>query len=60
MERLLSIAEVAAALGVPEASCRYWRYAGTGPTSIKVGRHVRYRPEDVQTWLEANAAPAAS
>jgi excisionase family DNA binding protein len=60
MEHLLSIAEVAETLGVPEASLRYWRHLGTGPPSIKIGRHVRYRPADVDKWLEANTSRAAS
>lgn len=60
MEHLLSIVQVAEALAVPEATLRYWRHAGTGPATIKVGRHVRYRREDVEAWLEANTTPAAS
>lgn len=59
MERLLTLSEVADQLGVPEASLRYWRHAGTGPPSIKVGRHVRYRPADIDVWLEANTSRAA-
>jgi len=60
MDRLLSISEVADALGVPEASLRYWRHVGTGPTSIKVGRHVRYRQADIDAWLEANTTASAA
>lgn len=30
------------------------RHEGNGPTYIKVGRRVRYRMSDVETWLEAN------
>jgi predicted DNA-binding transcriptional regulator AlpA len=32
----------------------YWnklRVAGDGPPYVKVGRLVRYRPSDVETWL---------
>lgn len=60
MEQLLSITQVAETLGVPEASLRYWRHIGTGPASIKVGRHVRYRQADIDAWLEANTTPASA
>jgi excisionase family DNA binding protein len=57
---LLTIDELAAELRVPTASARYWRHAGTGPRSIKVGRHVRYRREDVDAWLEACSSGRAT
>ena len=28
-----------------------WRKTGTGPKVMKVGRHLRYRPSDVEAWL---------
>lgn len=43
---------VAAYLGVPESTLYAWRYRGIGPRSIKVGRHIRYRDEDVEAWLD--------
>lgn len=49
-------------LNVPVATVYKWRYEGTGPPGIKVGRHVRYRRGDVEAWLDANASdprPAA-
>lgn len=58
MDRLLTLREVADFLSVPEASLRYWRHIGTGPTSIKVGRHVRYRQPDLDDWVEAQTARA--
>jgi predicted DNA-binding transcriptional regulator AlpA len=27
------------------------RVSGTGPAYVKVGKAVRYRPEDVQAWI---------
>jgi predicted DNA-binding transcriptional regulator AlpA len=38
-------------LGVPIATLRAWRSRCEGPPSLKVGRHVRYRPEDVDRWI---------
>ncbi len=51
-ERLLSVEEVAEWLGVPVGTIYAWRYRSTGPASYKVGRHVRFRRDDVESWLE--------
>jgi len=38
-------------LGVPVATIYAWRQKGYGPKGIRIGRHVRYRKEDVDTWV---------
>lgn len=49
-------------LWTSEDVCRYlnlkskrlldqWAYLGKGPSYIKVGKHRRYRPADVEEWL---------
>ena len=43
-------------LGVPEATIYGWRHKGYGPPAIKVGRHLRWRVEDVERWLEEQSA----
>jgi excisionase family DNA binding protein len=43
--------EVAAYLRVPPRTVEAWRYKGTGPPGIRVGKHVRYRRTDVEAWL---------
>lgn len=43
-EALLSVAELAAFLGVPVATIYRWRHQRRGPIGYRVGRHVRYRP----------------
>ncbi len=43
---------VSAYLDVPVGTLTQWRYRGLGPKFLKVGRHVRYRREDVLAWLE--------
>jgi excisionase family DNA binding protein len=50
--RLLTIRELAAYLSVPVQTLYVWRTNGDGPRGIKVGRHLRYRPEDVEAWLD--------
>jgi excisionase family DNA binding protein len=48
---LLTLHEVAEMLRVADATLRYWRHCKTGPNSYKIGRHVRYRRQDVHAWL---------
>jgi excisionase family DNA binding protein len=55
--RLLSIEELAAYLDVSVATVRTWRANKSGPRGIRIGRHVRYRPSDVELWLELRSDP---
>lgn len=59
IERLLSIDDLAELLGVPVWTVRRWRAHGTGPKGIRVGKYVRYRPEDVRAWLAQQAEVAS-
>lgn len=49
---ILTTAEVSAMTKIPVATLRYFRYAGTGPGSFRLGRHVKYRRADVEKWLD--------
>jgi excisionase family DNA binding protein len=51
MEALLAPEEVARFLGIPLKTLYQWRYKGVGPRGLRIGRHVRYRPADVDAWL---------
>lgn len=51
-DRLLWPEEVAEVLGVPVGTLANWRYQRRGPAFVKVGRHVRYRRRDVDSWVE--------
>jgi len=53
---LLKVAEVAEYLGVPVQTLYDWRMRKRGPKAVKVGRHLRYRPEDVERWLDEQTA----
>jgi predicted DNA-binding transcriptional regulator AlpA len=55
MEKLLSTEEVAEILGRPARTLRQWRYLGRGPRFVKIGLTVRYRPRDVERWIESQA-----
>jgi excisionase family DNA binding protein len=49
---LMSSQEVADYLGVPLQTLYVWSMNGTGPSGYAVGRHRRYRREEVDAWLE--------
>jgi excisionase family DNA binding protein len=50
-DALLSPEEVAAFLSIPVKTLYQWRYKGVGPWGQRIGRHLRYRPADVEAWL---------
>jgi len=52
-DRLWTVDDVAEYLGVPRGTLYQWSSRGLGPTPRKVGRHLRYRPEDVEAWVAA-------
>lgn len=53
VDRLWTIREVSAFLGIPVATLHQWRYLGTGPDAYRVGKHLRYSPIAVQAWLDS-------
>ena len=50
-ERLWTIQDVAHYLGVPVQTLYQWRSRGHGPRGVRIGRHVRYRSDDVRRWV---------
>lgn len=38
---------------IPVGTLRYWRHAGKGPESFKLGRRVVYRRSAVDAWIAA-------
>jgi excisionase family DNA binding protein len=55
-KKLLTIDDVADLLGVPKGTVYQWRTKGYGPLGRRIGKYVRYRPEDVDTWIERQGA----
>ena len=43
--------DVSRIIGMSLASVRRWRLLRQGPRFIKIGAAVRYRPEDVTSWI---------
>jgi predicted DNA-binding transcriptional regulator AlpA len=50
---LLNDYEVAERAAVSVATVRRWRLLGQGPRFLKLIASVRYRPEDVEAWLDS-------
>ncbi|MFI9544565.1 helix-turn-helix transcriptional regulator [Streptomyces sp. NPDC052016] len=57
--RYLTPIDVADLLGVPVETVYQWRRKGTGPRGFRVGRHLRFDPEDVRAWVESLMEGAA-
>ena len=57
---LASPKELSEFLGVPVDTLYQWNHRGTGPKAHKVGRHLRYRWQEVDAWLDAQAIDLAA
>jgi predicted DNA-binding transcriptional regulator AlpA len=55
-DSLLKERDVARRMSVSVASVRRWRLLSQGPKFLKIGASVRYRPEDVDAWLDSRPA----
>ncbi|WP_261163889.1 AlpA family transcriptional regulator [Microbacterium sp. Marseille-Q6965] len=60
LEPLLTPRELSDLLHIPVRTLESWRANWEsnpyGPKPITVGKHVRYRPVDVRSWLDEQAA----
>jgi len=54
--KLWTITDVSDHLGVPVNTLYQWRTKGYGPQGRRIGKYVRYRPEDVDAWIEGQGA----
>ncbi len=52
-EPLWGTGEVSTYLGIPVETLYCWRRARYGPKSRRVGKHLRYSPEAVRAWFDA-------
>ena len=55
-DRLLTPDELAAELQIPVATLYRWRSLGTGPAAFRLGRHLRYRRQEVERWLAGRSS----
>lgn len=54
--KMLTEQDVIAMTGLARGTLAYWRHAGTGPKSYKLGRRVRYDEADVLAWIAESKA----
>lgn len=50
-DRYLTPVDLADLLGVPVETVYQWRRKRTGPQGFRIGRHLRYDPQDVARWV---------
>ncbi len=50
-ERLWTVDDLSAFLGVPVATLYQWRHKGEGPMAMRLGKHLRFDPDRVRTWV---------
>ena len=53
-------AQTADRLNLSPRTLQQWRYRGGGPRYLKIGSAVRYRPADVEVWLEQQTRTSTS
>jgi Helix-turn-helix domain len=51
-----TVEDVAAFLRVPVETLYGWRKRAYGPPAARIGRHLRYDPEQVRAWFQEQAA----
>jgi len=56
MKQLLTIQQVAELLQVPVTTLYKWRAIEYGPQALKLGKYLRWHPEDVEAWIESLSA----
>jgi predicted site-specific integrase-resolvase len=59
IQPLWSAADTAHFLGVPIKTLYQWKWLGQGPPVRKVGRHLRYDPDEVRRWFAALGSDVA-
>lgn len=55
-DRLWTVEDASAFLGVPVGTLYQWRTRRQGPRAFRVGRHLRYDPAEIRQWLEGQAS----
>ncbi|WP_018231419.1 helix-turn-helix transcriptional regulator [Thioalkalivibrio thiocyanodenitrificans] len=56
----LTTQEAAERLGLKRTTLEAWRVRGFGPRFVKLGRCVRYRAADLDSWLESRTRTSTS
>ncbi|MBQ1099724.1 helix-turn-helix domain-containing protein [Streptomyces sp. b94] len=60
-ERYLTPEDLVQLFDLPSVETVYqWRRKRLGPRGFRVGRHLRYDPRDVQSWVQSRMKGAAA
>jgi excisionase family DNA binding protein len=54
---IMTTQELSVYINVPVTTIYGWRYKGDGPRAMRVGRHLRFRRRDVESWLDRQSGP---
>ncbi|WP_113717295.1 helix-turn-helix domain-containing protein [Arthrobacter dokdonensis] len=57
---LHTVQQLAARYGIPVQTVYVWRMQHKGPRSMKLGKRVFYRMEDILAWEESNLEPKSA
>ena len=60
LPQLLKENEAANILSLEVATLRRWRWAGTGPSFLKIGGAVRYDVAEIERFIEAGVRQSTS
>ncbi len=60
LRTLLDIESVSEVIGLPVATLYQQRHrrVGIGALAIRAGKHLRWRPEDIEAWLNKQSEKA--
>ncbi|MFT7837569.1 helix-turn-helix domain-containing protein [Saccharothrix sp. BKS2] len=59
MSKLWGMREVADFLGVPVNTLYQWRTRNYGPPGKRIGKYVRFVPDEVRAWVDAQPSGVA-
>lgn len=59
VDKLVDEQAASECLGCKISTLRKWRFKGSGPAYVKVGRLVRYAEADLAAYLDANRVEPA-
>ncbi len=60
IEALLTAKTLSERIAVTTGCLAKWRITGQGPTFVRIGRRIAYRPEAVNDWLASRTVNSTS
>jgi len=59
-KKLMTVKDAAIYLNLSTSTLNKWRVSGNGPAFLKLGRVIRYREEDLRSYIEQNTQRSTS